>query len=183
MQRTTHKPQEINASSMADIAFLLLIFFLVTTTMNMDKGLLTLLPPYDGEELPPDDINKRNVLEILINSSDQLLVEGELLHIRELKAISKRHITNHGKDPNFSDSPLKAVISLKNDRGTSYERYIDVHNEIRAAYSEIRNAYSQQKYGLIFKELSKELQLEVRQMYPILLSEAEPENFNKTGMD
>lgn len=175
MQRTSHKPNEINASSMADIAFLLLIFFLVTTTMDMDKGLLTLLPPYEAEETPTDPINERNILEILVNSSDDLLVEGKSTNIQELKDISKQHVTNEGRNPNFSDSPLKAVISLKNDRGTSYERYVEVHNEIRAAYNEIRNEYSQQKYGLKFKDLSNELQLEVRETYPIFLSEAEPE--------
>lgn len=163
---------------MADIAFLLLIFFLVTTTMDIDKGLLTLLPPYD--ERTDDvlmDINRRNALEILVNAQDQLLVEGKPTHIRDLKEISKLHVDNHGKDSKFSDSPQIAVISLKNDRGTSYQTYIRVHNEIRAAYNELRNEYSERKFGLKFKELSAELQKEVREEYPIRLSEAEPQDF------
>ncbi len=182
MQRTNRKPSEINASSMADIAFLLLIFFLVTTTMDMDKGLLTLLPPYDGEHIDAP-INQRNALEILVNANDQLLVDGELMHIRDLKEISKVHVNNYGNNPKFSDSPQVAVVSLKNDRGTSYERYVQVHNEIRAAYNELRNEFSERKFGLKYKELSDELQKEVREEYPLRLSEAEPEDFGELGMD
>lgn len=184
MQRTNKKTAEMNASSMADIAFLLLIFFLVTTTMDVDKGLLTLLPPYDNavDEITVD-INQRNILEVLVNSKDQLLVEGESIHIRDLKEASKLHVNNYGKNPNFSDSPDKAVISLKNDRGTSYEIYVQVHNEIRAAYNELRNEYSERKFGLKYKELSDELQKEVRQEYPLRLSEAEPQDFGELGME
>ncbi|MEZ4887310.1 MAG: biopolymer transporter ExbD [Chitinophagales bacterium] len=183
MQRTTsRKPNEINASSMADIAFLLLIFFLVTTTMDVDKGLLTLLPPYEvGENNAP--VNDRNVLQILVNAKDELLVEGEPIHIRDLKEISKIHINNYGKNPKYSDAPDEAVISLKNDRGTSYERYVEVHNEIRAAYSELRNEYSERKFGLDYKELGENQQKEVRQEYPLRLSEAEPEDFGGVGTE
>lgn len=180
MQRTTTRPaKEINASSMADIAFLLLIFFLVTTTMDMDRGLLTLLPSYIIEEQIDIYEHKRNVLEILVNSSDQLLVEGELTDIRDLKKITKLHVNNYGKNPNFSDYPQEAIVSLKNDRGTSYETYIQVHNEIRAAYNELRDEYSEQKFGLGYKELGKEQQKEVRLEYPLKLSEAEPEGFDE----
>ncbi|MGB1242905.1 MAG: ExbD/TolR family protein, partial [Chitinophagales bacterium] len=150
-----------------------------TTTMNMDRGLLTLLPPYAIEEPIDQYIRQRNVLEILVNSSDQLLVEGELTDIRDLKKITKLHVNNYGKDPNFSDYPQEAVVSLKNDRGTSYETYIHVHNEIRAAYNELRDEYSEQKFGLGYKELGKEQQKEVRLEYPLKLSEAEPEGFDE----
>jgi len=175
MQRTAaRQAKEINASSMADIAFLLLIFFLVTTTMNMDRGLLTLLPSYTNEATIDHREYERNILEILVNSSDQLLVEGELTNIRELKKITMLHVGNYGEDPKFSDHPQDAIVSLKNDRGTSYETYIQVHNEIRAAYNELRNEYSEQKFGLGYKELGKEEQKKVRQEYPLKLSEAEP---------
>ncbi len=180
MQRTTaRQAKEINASSMADIAFLLLIFFLVTTTMDMDKGLLTLLPPYQIEDSNSSREHQRNVLEILVNSSDQLLVEGELTTIRDLKKITRLHVSNYGENPDFSDHPQDAIVSLKNDRGTSYETYIQVHNEIRAAYNELRDEYSEQKFGLRYKELAKEQQKEVRLEYPLKLSEAEPEGFDE----
>lgn len=178
MARSNRKSPEINASSMADIAFLLLIFFLVTTTMNIDKGILVTLPPYDQEQEDVTvDINARNVLEILVNSKDQLLVEGELMDVLELRETTKKHVDNNGKDPDFSENPQKAVVSLKNDNGTSYSQYLAVYNEIRAGYNELRDAYAQQKFGLPYKDLEKLKQKEVREYYPLKLSEAEPTDF------
>ncbi|MGB0838800.1 MAG: ExbD/TolR family protein [Chitinophagales bacterium] len=171
------KVQEINASSMADIAFLLLIFFLVTTTMDIDKGILVLLPPWSEE--PPEDqqFNKRNVLEILVNKNDDLLIEGERLSVGDLKELAKTHVTNNGRNPKYSDTPQKAVISLKNDRGTSYDMYISVQNELKAAYNELRNDYAKNTYGVDYNTLQKDKQREVRNVYPLRISEAEPENF------
>lgn len=173
---------EINASSMADIAFLLLIFFLVTTTMDVDKGIVATLPPWAPDQPEVEvDINARNVLEILVNKHDQLLVEGELTEIRDLKGLAMKHVNNNGKDPDFSLSPDKAVVSLKNDKGTSYNRYIEVYNELRAAYNTVRNEYAQQKYGRPYVDLEKADQKAVREVYPLKLSEAEPTDFSAEG--
>ncbi|GIV34688.1 MAG: biopolymer transporter ExbD [Chitinophagales bacterium] len=164
---------EINASSMADIAFLLLIFFLVTTTIDVDKGILNKLPPWD---VPPveQEANRRNVLIVLINAQDKLLVNNELLQISELRKKAKEFIDNRGRKPNLSDSPQEAVISLQNDRGTSYDMYIQVQNELKAAYRELRDAYAMQRYGKLYKDLDKEAAKMVAKEYPLRLSEAEP---------
>jgi len=124
--------QEVNAGSMADIAFLLLIFFLVTTTIDTDKGILIKLPPMPEENQPKNDIRikERNVLQVLVNANDMLLVDGQPSDIKELKRLAKDFIDNPSKNPELSESPQKAIISLKNDRGTSYNIYIQVHNEL-----------------------------------------------------
>jgi biopolymer transport protein ExbD len=191
--------QEINASSMADIAFLLLIFFLVTTTIDQDKGILHGLPPW-SEEPPPDiKLYERNVLEILVNSNDQLLVEQEYIKIDKLREITKKHIDNHGRLENFSVSPQDAIVSLKNDRGTSYGMYIQVQNELKAAYAEVRDAMALRisNGAFTYKDLEmcsektndrvSEAQrrqceiwkVEVRDYYPMKISEAEPTGFGK----
>ncbi|MGB1205977.1 MAG: ExbD/TolR family protein [Chitinophagales bacterium] len=178
MAKGKRKLQEINASSMADIAFLLLIFFLVTTTMDIDKGLITLLPPISEEEPPPPDkANQRNVLDILVNKNDQLLVKGDLMDVIELKELAKTHVNNNGVDPRYSLSPQKAIVSLKNDRGTSYEIYITVQNELKAAYNELRDEYAINNFGVKYADLKRENQKTVRNVYPLRISEAEPENY------
>ena len=178
MPKGKRKLQEINASSMADIAFLLLIFFLVTTTMDIDKGLITLLPPISDEEPPPPDkANQRNVLDILVNKHDQLLVKGELMDVIELKELAKKHVNNNGQDDRYSKSPQDAIVSLKNDRGTSYEIYITVQNELKAAYNELRDEYAVNNFGVKYADLQKDKQKTVRDVYPLRISEAEPENY------
>ena len=139
MAKKKRDAPEINSSSMADIAFLLLIFFLVTTTIANDKGILMQLPP------KPDDLQdveiklkERNLFKVYVNSADRLLVEGEPLDdpllIREKV---KEHVLNNGRDPEKSDTPKDAVVSFKTDRGTSYEMYITVLNELQGAYYEM----------------------------------------------
>lgn len=169
---------EINAGSMADIAFLLLVFFLVTTTMDVPTGIQVALPPITDEPPPQTKQRQREVLEVLINSNDQLLVEGDLLELDRLTEITKTHLTNEGRDPRYATSSTNAIVSLKNDRSTSYEAYIGVYNELQRAYNEVRNEYSNQMFGRSLKEL-EDLNLEsevkkVKQKYPIKLSEAEP---------
>lgn len=176
MARKNRAIPEINAGSMADIAFLLLIFFLVTTTMDSDSGITIKLPPFIDQEVDPPPIKKRNVLEVLVNSKNQLLVEEKLMRVQELRAMTKRFITNNGKDPDLSDNPKKAVVSLKNDRGTSYETYIRVQNELKAAYREVREEYARSKYGRTYDQLTAEVQSEIQDMFPQKISEAEPEN-------
>ena len=168
---------EINAGSMADIAFLLLIFFLVTTTMDTDKGIAIVLPPLT----PPDQIQhtpekERNVLEVLINANDQLLVEGQRLRITELTELTTTFLTNNGRDPRYSDSPQKAIVSLKNDRGTSYGIYVKVQNELKRAYNQLRNDEANARFGVNYDDLTKTKQKEIAEIYPIKVSEAEPAN-------
>ncbi|WP_299333608.1 biopolymer transporter ExbD [uncultured Psychroserpens sp.] len=140
---------EVNAGSMADIAFLLLIFFLVTTTIPKDSGINRKLPPME----PPNDeevvIKEKNIFTVLLNGKDQLLVEDELMELKDLRAAAIKFLDNGGdgscdycngaKDPKSSDNPDKAIISLKNERETSYSAYISVQNELVAAYNDLRN--------------------------------------------
>lgn len=133
---------EINSSSMADIAFLLLIFFLVTTTIANDKGILMQLPP------KPDDIKdidvkikEHNLFKVYVNSADRLLVEGEpLKDVYAIRDMVKEHVLNNGRNEEMSDNPKAAIVSFKTDRGTSYEMYITVLNELQGAYYEMYGA-------------------------------------------
>ncbi len=178
MARKSRKTPEINAGSMADIAFLLLVFFLVTTTMDQQKGLRVQLPPYPDPTVPPPVVeqNDRNVLEVLVNSGDQLLVERKPLKIGDLTEITKKHIQNEGRLPNFADSSTAAIVSLKNDRGTSVQRYVQIYNELIRAYNEAREEYALKEYGRSYKDLPKDSDdaKAVRKKYPMQISEAEP---------
>jgi len=169
---------EVNAGSMADIAFLLLIFFLVTTTIDTDKGIAIRLPPMPEPNQPETNIKlkERNVLKVLVNAADQLLVDGKPMSIKELKKAAKDFIDNPMQDPTLAESPQKAVISLKNDRGTSYNLYIQVHNELKAAYNELREAKAQNDYGKTLEKLPESQQNEIRDYYRQVISEAEPED-------
>ena len=168
---------QINAGSMADIAFLLLIFFLVTTTMDQDTGIARKLPPMPEEEQEkPPEIKAKNIYVVLINSNNQLLVEGEWTEISQLKDGAKKFINNNGIDPKSSDNPQKAIISLQNDRRTNYMTYIRVQNELAAAYNELRNEAALDQFGEQYTNLNKSQKKEIRKMYPQKISEAEPKN-------
>jgi biopolymer transport protein ExbD len=185
--------QEINAGSMADIAFLLLIFFLVTTTMDVDTGISRKLPPpLRGDEKPPD-INERNIFTVLVNSRDKLMVEGKPCDIRMLRERTKEFMSNPQNREDLPEMiskeipglgivrvPKNAVISLKNDRGTSYKMYIAVQNELAAAINELRDELSQEKFGRKYSELLSEKQIQaVQKAIPVPISEAEPENIGE----
>lgn len=189
MARNKRGVPEINAGSMADIAFLLLIFFLVTTTMDVDTGIIRKLPPMPDENTPPPDdqkANKRNLFIVLVNAYDQLLVNEEPVEVDQLKEKAMKFIDNNGdgtcghcqgsRNPSLSDNPEKAIVSLQNDRGTTYDMYITVQDQLAQAYTELRNGLSQRKYGVEFDDLTEDQQDEVSGMYPKLISEAEPKN-------
>jgi len=171
---------EINAGSMADIAFLLLIFFLVTTTIDVDKGVLVKLPPWSDEEPDITKLKKRNVFSVLVNAQNQLLVRGEPTQVTELKERTKEFIANPQRREDLSESPNKAIISLKNDRGTKYGTYLEVYNEVKAAYSELWNEECQRKYGQTYSDdLPLAIRKEIRAKFPLVISEAEPTNFGE----
>ncbi|MBW6499474.1 MAG: biopolymer transporter ExbD [Bacteroidales bacterium] len=181
---------EINAGSMADIAFLLLIFFLVTTTMDVDSGILRVLPPpIDPNAPPPPPVRERNVFVVLIDYQDRILVEGQLGNINTLREQTKEFLLNRTNDPNLPEKRMveienlgetevsRGIISLQNDRGTSYEMYIAVQNELAAAINELRNDLSREKFGKRFDELTDEdLIKAIREAVPMAISEAEPKD-------
>ncbi len=188
--------EEINAGSMADIAFLLLIFFLVTTTMDTDSGIVRKLPPMPESEQQDDvQVKERNVFVVLVNRDNRLLVEGEQMDIRDLKDATKEFIVNPTNDPDLPalepvDVPYfgtmnlttKHVISIRSDRGTSFETYIAVQNELAKAVNELRDEYSMRKFGKKFEDLdpiAEEDKCEaIEEIVPMRISEAEP---NKIG--
>jgi hypothetical protein len=160
---------EVNAGSMADIAFLLLIFFLVTTTIETDSGISRKLPPWQPEEVDPPVIKQRNIFTVLVNSNNQLLVEDEEMELSELQQAAFEFLDNGGgtgddacsfcqgpKDPGSSVNPQKAIISLVNNRGTEYGTYIAVQNELVAAYNQLRDREAQRMYGMTFTKMEKD---------------------------
>ena len=200
---------EVNAGSMADIAFLLLIFFLVTTTIEKDSGINRKLPPM--EEIDPPIIKQKNIFTVLLNGKDQLLVEDELMDLEELREAAIEFLDNGGgtnaegascdycqgkRSPSSSDHPDKAIISMKHDRETSYEKYIDVQNELVAAYNFLREREATRLYKRYYpnedkvyaamlaekeknqfkkdEELNERIET-IKKLYPLKLSEAEPD--------
>lgn len=175
MARKSKEVPEINAGSMADIAFLLLIFFLVTTTMDQDSGISRKLPA-KVEDLPenPPEVKQKNIFVVLVNQSNDLLVEENPMRMEDLKDATIEFITNNGKNPDLSDSPGVAVVSLRNHRLTNYDAYVAVQDQLTAAYNEVRNKIASQRFGKKFEELDKDQAKEVRKEYPMNISEAEP---------
>jgi len=180
---------EINGSSMADIAFLLLIFFLVTTTMNVDTGLARMLPPIaDSNEKTTQDVKQRNIFTVLINKSDRLLVEGKPMDVSILREKAKEFIANPNNDPDLPEKQVKqidyfgayevpkGVISLQNDRGTSYSMYMHVQNELVAAYNELRNELARSRFGKYYDDLLEDQQKAIQAIYQMRISEAEPKS-------
>lgn len=167
---------EINAGSMADIAFLLLIFFLVTTTMQVDSGISKKLAEKPPKNYEPPKIKEKNIFEISINKNNQLFVDGQIMELKDLKEAAKKFIDNGGgignpiegeakgtpcdycegaRDESSSDHPNKAIIAVESDRATEYGTYVTVQNELLSAYSELRNRLCQKKYGMSFAELEE----------------------------
>ena len=163
----------INAGSMADIAFLLLIFFLVTTTILEDKGILVRLPPYEKDVVIPP-IPAKNILAVNINTDNQLMIEGEMANVEDIREITKEFILNPNQLSTLPSKPKNAVISLQHDRGTEYKTYLEVYNELKAAYREIWEERAFKNYGKAYGALSVAEQKAIRKDIPLVISEAEP---------
>lgn len=186
------KIQEINAGSMADISFLLLIFFLVATTMNVDTGIQRVLPqlPDPNQKQEAMDVKERNILKVFVSKFDQIMVNGQVMDITQIKDKALEFILNPADLPDLPEKKMtpieglpggaypvsEGVISLQNDRGTSYNVYIMVQNELTRAFNEIRNNVSKQKFGKNFPELSEEQRSIIQKAVPMKISEAEPRN-------
>ena len=186
------KTPDINASSQADIAFLLLVFFLVATTMNTDKGLVRVLPPIPPEDVKVEDqkVKTRNLLLVFVNASGQLMVGEESMDIRGLKDKAKEFIVNPLDDENLPEKKeteiempdgtkwtynvSEGVVSLQTTRDTSYEIYIQVQNELTRAFNEVRNEVSQSKFGKAFVDLTEDEKSVITKAVPLKISEAEP---------
>ena len=196
------KSPEVNAGSMADIAFLLLIFFLVTTTIETDSGINRKLPPME-DVIDPPIIKERNIFTVVVNKNNDILVEEKPMQLRDVRSAAVKFLDNGGgvgeeacdycqgeRDTSSSDNPDKAIISLKNDRETDYKVYISVQNELVAAYNTLRNRESQRLFGWDFTEMKKgidegqitgereemiqEQLKQIQELIPLKLSEAEP---------
>lgn len=184
MAKGRRELQEINAGSMADIAFLLLIFFLVTTTMDVDSGISRKLPPMPEENIEIPEIHKRNIFVVLINKNNKILagigspkdmveVDANGVISGSLKNDVKKFVSNNGRLESSSESPEKAVVSLQNQEGTSYKIYIQVQNELTKAYNELRNEKSNADYGMDYNKLNESEQKIIKEYYPMKVSEAE----------
>ena len=202
---------EVNAGSMADIAFLLLIFFLVTTTIEKDKGLLRSLPPIDDTEVEPPIIKQKNLFTVLIGRDNRLFVEDEIMEIKDLRKAAIEFLDNSGgtnaagescdyckgkRSTSSSDHPDKAIISMKHARETTYEKYMEVQNELVAAYNFLREREAARLYQRYYPDADKvftamleekeknqyskdevlnERIATVKGLFPMKLSEAEPD--------
>ena len=187
------KTPELNTSSTADMAFLLLCFFLMTTTMDQDMGLQRRLPPMPDKNQKVEDqkVNRRNIIVVKINSADRLLAGTEPIHVSQLKDKIKEFLTNPANDPNLPEKEeieiegygpcmvSKGVISLQNDRGTSYQAYMAVQNELVKAVNELRDEWSMANYGMLYTKLDEDKQGIVRKAIPQNISEAEPKDVSK----
>jgi biopolymer transport protein ExbD len=190
------KVPSINGSSSADIAFMLLLFFLLTTSMDTDQGLARKLPrpPENKDKLDEIKVNERNVLKVLVSSDNRIMCAGDEVTIPQLREKAKEFIDNpsnseHLPEKEEADIPIigkkmitaKHVISLQCDRGTKYQVYVDAQNELAAAYNELREAASKQYFGnKKFDELTDDEREAVVKIYPQKISEAEPRKYGET---
>jgi len=178
---------EINAGSMADIAFLLLIFFLVTTTMSTNTGMQRKLPPMDKDKIEnPPPVKERNVMVVLVNKDNVIAIKGRPIPLNQITEKAKiffsnpQHLDNlpevkYKEIPFFGNYPVsKGLVSLQTDRNTSYEKYLQVQNELVRAISELRDEKSREKFGVGFDDLTDEQRDAVSKAIPLAISEAEP---------
>ncbi|MBQ3751058.1 MAG: biopolymer transporter ExbD [Bacteroidales bacterium] len=192
---STRKTPGLNTGSSADISFLLLTFFLLTSSINTEQGIPRKLPPpkTDDTEEVKADINKRNVLNVLVNYLDQISVNGEVMPVSELKDKAKEFFSNPTNDPSLPEKvnkPIegigdfavsKGVVSLTNDQGTSYNMYVQVQNELQRAVNELRDETSLQYFGKKYDALDSAAQRAVTAAIPMSISEAPPMDWSKGG--
>jgi biopolymer transport protein ExbD len=177
LKKKKREGAEINGSSMADIAFLLLIFFLVTTTINVDTGIGMVLPPPLDPNVEPPPIRERNQMNILVNAQGLILMDEQPVSINEVREKLKEFIDNPNNDETLSVSPEAAIVSLKTQKETPYRIYIDMLDEVMGAYKELRDAASRANYGVDFNELKPDTPQRERiaDMYPKKISIAAEE--------
>ncbi|NLO67609.1 MAG: biopolymer transporter ExbD [Bacteroidales bacterium] len=187
MARKRKSTPEINGSSMADVAFILLVFFIVSTTMDVDSGIYRVLPHW-VEDVEAPKINKRNTFVVSINKNNDLGINGEYAYITDIKDRLKEFILNPRDDQHLSEKEFKEVegipgtvamskgiVSLQNDRGTDYGAYMEVQNELVKGFNELRDEFSMATFGMRFDKLDEAKQEAVRKVIPTAISEAEPE--------
>lgn len=189
------KTPGLNTGAMSDISFLLLTFFLLTSSINTEQGIPRKLPPpkkEDAKDLKVD-INKRNVLNVLVNFRDEISVNGEEILVSDLKAKAKEFFANPNNDPSLPEKvskPIdgigdfqvsKGVVSLTNDQGTSYNMYVQVQNELQRAVNELRDETALLYFGKKFDGLDSAAQRAVSTAIPMSISEAPPIDYSNPG--
>jgi len=189
------KTPGLNTGAMSDISFLLLTFFLLTSSINTEQGIPRKLPPPKQEDTQDKkvDINKRNVLNVLVNFRDEISVNGDVILVSDLKAKAKEFFANPSNDPSLpekvskpidgiGDFPVsKGVVSLTNDQGTSYNMYAQVQNELQRAVNELRDETALQYFGKKFDGLDSAAQRAVSSAIPMSISEAPPIDYSNFG--
>lgn len=176
-KKRSRESGEIEGSSLADIAFLLLIFFLVVTTIDVDAGIGLVLPPIPDENMEPPPIRERNMLRILVNAQGMVLLDDQPVSVTEVQERVIEFIDNPTNDANLSESPDDAIVSIKTDRQTPYNVYINMLDEVMGAYRILRNQASQEQFGVPYSSLEEESpqQEQIKELYPKRISIAEPD--------
>ena len=188
------KTPGLNTGAMSDISFLLLTFFLLTSSINTEQGIPRKLPPPKTEDAKDMkvDINKRNVLNVLVNFRDEISVNGDVIMVSDLKARAKEFFANPSNDPSLPEKvskPIdgigdfqvsKGVVSLTNDQGTTYNMYVQVQNELQRAVNELRDKVATNYFGKKYDVLDTALQKSIQKAVPMNISEAPPIDYGKT---
>jgi biopolymer transport protein ExbD len=179
MKKRERGEAEIPTASMADIAFLLLIFFLVTTTIDVDTGIGMTLPPKLDQEQDPPPVKERNILKILVNAQGQVLLEDKPSALTRIREEVITHLTNNGQNANYSESPDKAVVSIKTDRQTPYDIYIQTLDEVWMGYFSVWDSQARELNYPSYQEYKNSLgpdeENQVKEIYPAQISIAEPD--------
>ena len=169
---------EIDGGSMADIGFLLLIFFLVCTTIDVEHGRKMILPPWDPHQRPPTQIASQNLLKIQLNKENDLFVKGHEVEVSEIQSLVRDFVLNPNSRDNLPNRPSKAVVSFQHDRGAIYHKYFEVLNEICMTYDEMRSDYALKRFGTKDVEtLPDSIQNVIKKAIPIIITEPDPTEF------
>ena len=179
-KRGVRPTPDIPLASQADIAFLLLCFFLVVTTFDTDTGIYMELPPPLDENVTPPEIPSRNLMNVLVNAEGQVLIDSDYVQISDIRPLVVRFVTNFGRVEGLSDSPQDAIVSFKTERRAAYEMYLSVLDEIKMAYLEIRNNEARSRFGVTdyatYRSLlGEDEEDQIREDYPQRISIAEPD--------